>query len=304
MDGILTRYNVFNYLSNNIFELLVLERDIYNKLDFNLKMIVFLLDGVEDYEDEERKSETRELNRKNEKTVKTSMLYKKLKNNFEKAFNMENLNYVVNFEIIDSIRTLVFEEDDLPKTRYQRKKIIFNYLKLVNELSEELFKSYSDDIRYALGAVSIDDFLEYSRITNVNVSQIYSRGFLSYSYDDRFYTLGIFLIFFEKGILLYVDWIFNNEENNIEILKGNLDMILSKCQYFIFLRTLNSEMAMKGTRHIRQWCSWEIGKYYEYAVSLNGQKYFIDTFDANYETVSSSSLLGDFTSLKSIDQIY
>lgn len=163
------------------------------------------------------------------------------------------------------------------KTWYAVRQLIFHYLKQVIDLSEKIFNIYIEEITNSLVEVKIDYFGDQSRISVIS-QEVEERAFLSYAYTDKLYTLGIFLMFLENHILLYVDWIFNEKNNNIKKLKNDIDFILSNCNYFIFLRTPNSELSIKGARHIRQWCSWEIGKFYEYAKTEEKSKYIIDSF--------------------------
>lgn len=99
--------------------------------------------------------------------------------------------------------------------------------------------------------------------------------FLSYAYDDKGLTLGLFLYFFVNGGFLYVNWMWSGVNKNSRITKDQLDGELEKSNQFLFLRTLNSELDYYGSSHIRQWCSWEIGNYY---TKKDDEKYLLNFY--------------------------
>lgn len=296
MDEILTRYNVFHYLSENLSNFFSNKRLDSTESESNrrdliaaIRSITLLLDGVEETSDE------RILNNE-----PLSMIYDNLVLILQR--NIENCKSTL-FDI-DSIENIEFHDLELllekipkNKTWYATRQLLFNYLKQVNILSEKLFKFYQIDIELNLNSLQSDNFQDVDNFNLVLNNTVRHRAFLSYSYDDKFYTLGIFLIFLENGILLYVDWIFNAKKADIKQLKYDIDMIMFRCDYFIFLRTLNSELSIKGSRQIRQWCSWEIGRFYQYTTELRKEKFYIDTFDSEEQT---NELLKDFSKLVKI----
>ncbi|MFS7399214.1 hypothetical protein [Carnobacterium maltaromaticum] len=296
MDEILTRYNVFHYLSENLSNFFSNKRLDSTESESNrrdliaaIRSITLLLDGVEETSDE------RILNNE-----PLSMIYDNLVLILQR--NIENCKSAL-FDI-DSIENIEFHDLELllekipkNKTWYATRQLLFNYLKQVNILSEKLFKFYQIDIELNLNSLQSDNFQDVDNFNLVLNNTVRHRAFLSYSYDDKFYTLGIFLIFLENGILLYVDWIFNAKKADIKQLKYDIDMIMFRCDYFIFLRTLNSELSIKGSRQIRQWCSWEIGRFYQYTTELRKEKFYIDTFDSEEQT---NELLKDFSKLVKI----
>lgn len=90
---------------------------------------------------------------------------------------------------------------------------------------------------------------------------LYNQVFLSYAFDDRLYALCLFLYMLSENILLYVDWLFSPLLPNGSCIERNLSNEISKSCQFLFLRSVNSELKIRGSSHIRTWCSWEIGAY-------------------------------------------
>lgn len=322
LDTILTRYNVFKFLANNL-STYIPENSENNQADFiaAISTIQMLLKNVEGLISEGPGITKKKLdmNSKDEGLfpTETDSKYTMDDKGSVKSGDLENkyneITKLLEKNITKSEITFGVKEIDLSflkkkiskdlsskeKTWYASKQLVFTYIKGVTELSEKIFRIYRKQINKMLNNLSIDSF--FNDDNNVVLSkEVSSRGFLSCAYDDNIYTLGLFLFFLEKGILLYVDWIFNKKNQDILQLKSDLDCVLSNCQYFFFLRTLNSELSIKGSRQIRQWCSWEIGKFYQYAVDLERKKFFIDTFNVNEKP---NDLLSDFSNLKRIDEI-
>lgn len=99
--------------------------------------------------------------------------------------------------------------------------------------------------------------------------------FLSYSYDDKGISLGLFLFFLTKGGFLYVNWMWSGMNPNSTITKAQLEKELAHSDQLLFLRTLNSELEYYRGSQIRQWCSWEIGNYY---TKRNDEKFIVDFY--------------------------
>lgn len=112
--------------------------------------------------------------------------------------------------------------------------------------------------------------------------------FLSYAYTDKGATLGLYLYFLKHGGFLYVDWMWSGSLSGVNI-KSKIHEELRKSTQFLFFRSPNSELALKsGSRMIRQWCSWEIGNYY----NLNENKKFYTNFYRPRKP--SNDILDDF----------
>jgi len=83
--------------------------------------------------------------------------------------------------------------------------------------------------------------------------------FLSYAYTDQLFTISLFKYFYDNNIYLYVDWMHNGKLKT-NSLKDKLISELETSNQILFLRTLSSELKLRGGNHqIRQWCAWEIG---------------------------------------------
>lgn len=322
LDTNLTRYNVLKFLVNNL-STYIPENSENDQKDFitAISPIQILLKNVEELISEspiitktqldiKSKNEgivSAEIDSKDNMVDKGSAETSDLENKYDEITNLLGKNIIKSEAAFgESEIDLLFlkkitgkELSSKEKTGYACKQLVFKYLKGVTELSEKIFRIYRNQIKEMLDNLSIDYF--FNNNNNVVLSKkVNTRGFLSCAYDDSIYTLGLFLIFLENGVLLYVDWIFNKKNQNILQLKSDLDCVLSNCQYFFFLRTLNSELSIKGSRQIRQWCSWEIGKFYQYAVNLERKKFYIDTFNINERP---NDLLRDFNNLKRIDEL-
>lgn len=50
--------------------------------------------------------------------------------------------------------------------------------------------------------------------------------------------------------------------NHSSVTKEKLEEALKDSNQFLFLRTTNSELRIRGNNSIRQWCAWEIGNFY------------------------------------------
>lgn len=118
--------------------------------------------------------------------------------------------------------------------------------------------------------------------------------FLSYSYDDKGLSLGLFLYFLINGGFLYVNWMWSGVNKNSSITKDQLEDVLEHSDQFLFLRTLNSELDYYGRSQIRQWCSWEIGNYY---TKKKDEKYIVNFYGSG---VKENDLLSTFKSLAGI----
>jgi len=127
-----------------------------------------------------------------------------------------------------------------------------------------------------------------------------NRVFLSYAHEDRLYTLCLHIFMRSHGIFLYVDWLFCSAfESGVDI-KQNLKNELNAAEQFLFLRTINSELQIKGNHTIRGWCAWEMGVFYT-GVSTK-EKYYIELYSRidRRDKVDKSLQLDGMKKLKSI----
>ena len=119
-----------------------------------------------------------------------------------------------------------------------------------------------------------------------------NKVFLSHAFDDKLYTLSLFIFMLKKGIFLYVDWIFSpNFKNGVDI-KNNLSKHLSKSKQLLFLRTVNSEFSIRGNGNIRGWCSWELGTFYTLNKMQSNNKYYIELYKGKNNQQKNKQLDG------------
>lgn len=101
--------------------------------------------------------------------------------------------------------------------------------------------------------------------------------FLSYAYTDQLFTISLFKYFYDNNIYLYVDWM-HNEKLKTNSLKDKLISELETSNQILFLRTLSSELKLRGGNHqIRQWCAWEIGCF-DYINQYRNNRFFINYY--------------------------
>ena len=119
-----------------------------------------------------------------------------------------------------------------------------------------------------------------------------NKVFLSHAFDDKLYTLSLFIFMLKKGIFLYVDWIFSpNFKNGVDI-KNNLSKHLSESRQLLFLRTVNSEFSIRGSGNIRGWCSWELGTFYTLNKMQSDDKYYIELYKSKNNQQNNKQLDG------------
>lgn len=201
-----------------------------------------------------------------------------------------------------------------------------SYLRMVDELEDELYDLiWSDskknkrkiemDMRRIISKV-LDAITDYQndqikeidaivQIINENYSNTdankRNQVFLSHAFVDRLYTLGLFLYFFKQNVYLYVDWMHQPENSKTKKLKGNLIQEINNSVQLLFLRTLNSELALQGgKRQIREWCAWEIGTFDYKTNGLDKSRFYINRFRQNKQSKSRSQLIQDFQPLRGI----
>lgn len=125
--------------------------------------------------------------------------------------------------------------------------------------------------------------------------------FLSHAFEDRLYTLGLFLYFYNQNVYLYIDWMHQSENSKTKKLKYNLTQEIRNSNQLLFLRTLNSELALHGgKRGIREWCAWEIGTFDYKTNGEEDSRFYINRFRQNRQSKSKSQLIQDFKPLRGI----
>lgn len=144
--------------------------------------------------------------------------------------------------------------------------------------SSNSFKTY---FRYLLKAVA--DYQEEVIGTNfIGLSDDESirtkrkQTFLSYAYSDKGLTQALFYYFWLRSGFLYVNWMWDGVNNHSSATKEKLEDVLKDSNQFLFLRTTNSELRIRGNHSIRQWCAWEIGNFY---TKHKEEKYYTSFYD-------------------------
>ena len=101
--------------------------------------------------------------------------------------------------------------------------------------------------------------------------------FLSYAYYDKGLTQALFYYFWLRSGFLYVNWMWDGANNHSSATKEKLEDALKDSNQFLFLRTANSELRIRGNNNsIRQWCAWEIGNFY---TKHKEEKYYTSFYD-------------------------
>ncbi len=164
-------------------------------------------------------------------------------------------------KLISNILKIVsrYENKDVDITTNARN--IFN--KLIRELAE-----YNNKM--------ID---EIARFTEQKQRNNMSQVFLSHAYDDKAYSLALFDYFYERGIYLYVGWMHNELIEDGCQLKEILQKRLDESNQLLFLRTINSELDIRGRHMLRPWCAWELGNFYH--KNHGDEKYLINLYSVD-----------------------
>ena len=187
-----------------------------------------------------------------------------------------------NFELRYNENLRLIEEEKIIDEKYFRK--LKNFMRRTEKRNDEYYV-FSDLIRL-LSSMN-NSFIETNFINNsefplINIYDIQkikgyrlNQVFLSHAFDDKLYTLALFVFMLENNILLYVDWLFSPEFKDGMQIKCNLSWELYKSSQLLFLRTINSELNIRGGS-IRGWCSWELGAFYSMPNKLN--KFYIEVY--------------------------
>lgn len=164
-----------------------------------------------------------------------------------------------------------------------------NLYKILNSFNKYIEKKYKKLITHLGRNI-------YKTIDNTKTNK---QVFLSYAHDDLFYTLALFIFFYNEGhIMLSVDWMKNPAHANGSVIKKFLSKELSNSEDFLFLRSLSSELRIRGGQNVRQWCAWEVGYFYQ-NVSSNKKVLFTNYLLSNDKT---NKFLDDFTFCQSLNQ--
>lgn len=142
------------------------------------------------------------------------------------------------------------------------------------------------------------EYIHNSRLSRYHIA--WNKVFLSHAFNDKLYTLSLFIFMLKKGIFLYVDWIFSpNFKNGVDI-KNNLLKHLSELRQLLFLRTVNSEFSIRGSGNICGWCSWELGTFYTLNKIQSNDKYYIELYKNKNNQQNNKQLDG----IKPLEDIF
>lgn len=281
------RYDVIMYLSENIettFNMFKVE-DKLMEFQLYLSALALLLKDIEDINIKDDNYLESNFNLLMNKIIENESNYKK--------FLEENL-----LEGILGNNSFLLKYKDIEyKTPYDLKALLLSYMNFVTLLSNKLYENYDEIFKHIANEIKLSNFTNSTSYNQLFNKSYKITGFFSYAYLDKTYSLGIFILFLNHNTLLYLDWLFNNQINCGIKLKEHINSIMKECDFLLFLRTVNSEINSKGTHHIRQWCSWEIGNFYQYQ-NEKSLKFCIHTLGNNQ---NANILLDDFKIINSMN---
>ncbi|MCC2228292.1 hypothetical protein [Blautia fusiformis] len=163
--------------------------------------------------------------------------------------------------------------------------------------SSNSFKTY---FRYLLKAIADyqEEVIETNFIglsDNEIIRTARKQTFLSYAYYDKGLTQALFYYFWLRSGFLYVNWMWDGANNHSSATKQKLEYALKDSNQFLFLRTTNSELRIRGNNNsIRQWCAWEIGNFY---TKHKEEKYYTSFYD---KTGPRNDILDTFKPMREV----
>ena len=218
--------------------------------------------------------------------------------NFEKLLLINSPSYSES-EYIDVLRKNIkadFVKNS--KNKYFNKKELEKIIESASE--KNIYYTFNSIVNFlnSIGNKTIDKdniILDREKL-KVKENQI----FLSHAYTDKLYTFILFLYMQENDVFLYVDWIFNDKIDDGKILKEYLTRELKKSKQLLFLRTVNSELQIRGSGVIRPWCTWELGNYYSIYSKDIENKFYIELYEKSNETKANNIQLDGISPLTDI----
>ena len=197
--------------------------------------------------------------------IKVSFTSENFKNIYQENLmkGLENLNDIMPLRYFETERetylTLIEEISDTVDSYY-----------MFNKLMKQLDKTSNRSLRLLFKNIEANGKGE-----SLHLEHRSPQVFLSYASEDRLYTLCLYIYMSFQGINLYVDWLFSDFKENGVYIKHHLFRALMNSEQFLFLRSLNSELQIKGSHNIKGWCSWEMGNYYNIK---KREKYYIELY--------------------------
>lgn len=101
--------------------------------------------------------------------------------------------------------------------------------------------------------------------------------FLSYQFKDWLYTIGLFLMFRDCGMFLFVDWMHNGKGKDGRSIKSTLLPEIAGSEKFVLFPHYKLPYGKsEDSSAVTAWCAWEIGVRYEMTTGGSGSKYLLD----------------------------
>lgn len=191
-------------------------------------------------------------------------------------FNVRLLTGIEEYFLADREENMEVTVDSIVSV-YQANRLSVEQLGIMNYISEDLGEFELELSQSSNAYVAFNKLLKMlDGINNKILKELFKHAirykekrdtnrtkvFLSYAYEDRLYTLCLHMYMKVHDILLYVDWLFCPGLDSGKEIKENLSAELESSQQFLFLRTVNSELHIRGNKNVRGWCSWEMGYFY------------------------------------------
>lgn len=164
-----------------------------------------------------------------------------------------------------------------PSSSYSFKRYFRYLLKAIADYQEKVIKT---------------NFIRISDDESIRTAR--KQTFLSYAYYDKGLTQALFYYFWFRFGFLYVNWMWDGLNNHSSATKEKLEEVLKDSNQFLFLRTTNSELRIRGNNSIRQWCAWEIGNFY---TKHKEKKFYTSFYD---KTAPRNDILDTFRPMKEV----
>ena len=207
-----------------------------------------------------------------------------------------------------TIDDINYDYDDEIYNEFKNSKISYqNKIEKIDVKKPGLFITQTKDF----GNIFFEQLVQKNiPLKNIPLENMDNRVFLSYAYEDKMYTLALYIYFLSQNIHLSIDWMLNTKTNSASILKEKLSVEIKRCNQLLFLRTPHSELKSQGNRpQVRQWCAWELGTFgalnneYNYDRTYN-EKYILNAYDKqfdNYSKINCNLFLNNLNPLTNVE---